>query len=242
MSKDELAEQAKRKPDTVKKWLQAGKRARIMESAAALGTKVPARTSQGFERKIGFGSGIKVYLPLLCTTFLMALEKAITIDRKKVPFSICVKTFEQVAREVYPEGVVHKDVKDYVTAYYGLDYDRIRSLKQQRVVSHQAAQPGRHLLTRILSDGLFSFNRCGGGKQRADVLEGSSDTWEKSVGFYRRAIDHHKMKLESICDVDEMCLFWCGHIGWMRHSHAISHAAGKKKKSAHKQDFGYRKT
>jgi len=68
MSKDELAEQAKRKPDTVKKWLQAGKRARIMESAAALGTKVPARTSQGFQRKIGFGSGIKVYLPLLCTT------------------------------------------------------------------------------------------------------------------------------------------------------------------------------
>ncbi len=78
--------------------------------------------SKGKKRTAFFDSGLQTYLPSLTEAFLAALEQAATLDKKRVPFAICLSTFKAMASEVYPDGAVKPEVKQYVQAFYGLKY------------------------------------------------------------------------------------------------------------------------
>ena len=66
------------------------------------------------------------------------------------------------------------------------------------------------------------------GKQREYVLDDASDVWDKCLKFFHRAIDK-LLALDNLLDVDEVCLFFCGHIGWLRHSTAARHNRGRQR-------------
>ena len=65
-------------------------------------------------------------MPTLAVVFLQTLEHALRVDKKNVPFDICLRTFEQVASETYPERADNPGVKAYVNALYGKCYTRHR--------------------------------------------------------------------------------------------------------------------
>jgi hypothetical protein len=66
------------------------------------------------------------------------------------------------------------------------------------------------------------------------VLDSSSDVWGKASKFYRWARQHHGIKHANVLDIDEVCIFDCGH----------THAAQRKSKGSscdRKQDSGFRR-
>jgi hypothetical protein len=86
---------------------------------------------------------------------------------------------------------------------------------------------------------MFSLRRCGAGKQREEVLDETDTTWQQSVHYFRWAIQDKSIDLKFVFDIDEMCLFFCGHIGWAKHPKSIQK---QRVENDHKQDKNYRKT
>ena len=143
------------------------------------------------KRKCGWGTGVKTSLTTLCTAFLHALEQAVTVDKKRILFNICLQTFRKVSLGVHANGAQETEVKVYISRYYGLDYKRLRNGKEKHVVSHPMDQAGRQLLQRVSDDGMWSVKSCGAGKQREDVLDSSNDVWERSVKYFRWDVVKH---------------------------------------------------
>ena len=117
-----------------------------------------------------------------------------------------------MATEVYPNGPEDKEVRDYLDAFFGKSYTRMRNGKEQKVSSRPQVNPGRVLLNRVLQDGAWTIQRVGAGKIREDVLNDSCDVWDKSKRFYRWGMEHYKIDLDNVLDCDEFCIFCCGHI------------------------------
>ena len=72
---------------------------------------------------------------------------------------------------MYPNGVAHDEVKQYLQAYYGQQYKHKRNGNEQVVISRPKVEPGRHILTRVLADGAWTIQRTGAGKVCGDVLD-----------------------------------------------------------------------
>ena len=84
---------------------------------------------------------------------------------------------------------------------------------------------------------MFSLRRCGAGKQREEVLDETDTTWQQSVHYFRGAIQDKSIDLKFVFDIDEMCLFFCGHIGWAKNPKSIQK---QRVENDHKQDKNYR--
>ena len=121
-------------PKTITMRMRLTRAAEIKETArqTAFGGPAPAQTRKGMQRKIGFGTGLKTFSPLLCMSFLQGLDQALNVERKKMPFSICLQTYHKIAADVYKDGVEHQDVKHYVGAFYGTAFERKRNGRKER--------------------------------------------------------------------------------------------------------------
>ena len=95
------------------------------------------------------------------------------------------------------------------------------------------------LLQRVLADGAWSIQRSGAGKVREDVLDADSSVWEKSKKFYAWTREHHGIALEYVLHCDDVCIFHCGHIGWLKHTLAVQ-KKGQGSMAVHEQDSGFR--
>ena len=72
------------------------------------------------------------------------------------------------------------------------------------------------------------------------MLEETSDVGENAKRFCTLARKHDEVKLgNNLCDVNEVCLCSCGHIGWLEHNRALQQR-GQGAKSDHRQDIGAR--
>ena len=133
-----------------------------------------------------------------------------------------------MAKEIYADGISRPEVKDYVGTFLKREFERRRNVKTQAVCARAHAQPGRSTLIRVLEQGFWSVQRTGAGKQREYALDDASDVWDKCLDFFHWAIDK-PLALDTLLDVDEVCLFFCGHIGWLRHSTAARHNGGRQR-------------
>ena len=96
-----------------------------------------------------------------------------------------------------------------------------KNAHQQSVTSRPHANPGRTLLQRVLADGAWSIQQSGAGKARENVVDVDSSVWEKSQKFYAWTRGNRGIALENVLDCDEVCLCYCGHIGWLKHKQAV---------------------
>ena len=202
----------------MRRWLESKGRAKIIQNVNDLHHMHSTRSTGGRQRRSGFGSGIKPYLPSLSKAFVVALGTALVAERKKIHLSICLNTFRSVDEKVYPTGLAHPEVASYVKAFHGKEFTYQKNGKQIRFHSHATALPGKKMLKRVLDDGFYALKRSGAGKQREDVLDGGSDVWDKSVAFYQSVITNKKILLDHVLDIGEICFFCCGHIGRVKHT------------------------
>ena len=96
-------------------------------------------------------------------------------------------------------------------------YERTWNGKKQLVLPHNAMSPGRHIFRRMLDASYHSIGRSCNPKLRPEAVNEEAEVWQKTLRFARSLLDGG-LKLQNLWDTSEVCLFFCGHIGWTRHT------------------------
>ena len=125
-------------------------------------------------------------------------------------------------KEQYPDGMEHAEVAAYMKAYHcGKEYTRIRKGVEQKVAMHNRGQPGRVFVKRLLKQARFSLQKKSSTRQRPQAIDDSEGVWASTVAWIRRVVANKQVPLHFMKDSDEMCIFWCGHLGWKMHNYCL---------------------